>query len=152
MQSISLINTILTRTSVIASNAGMNTQLNKELVADFFRQFSDGNIADAFSKVGDAASWWVPGDLPFSGTKSKDEYLQIVNSIQQGFPAGLRLEAGSMIAEGDQVAVEVESSGEHVNGRTYNNKYHFLITIENGQISYVKEYMDTLHLYQLIQP
>ncbi len=57
-----------------------------------------------------------------------------------------------MIAEGNQVAVEVESYGEHANGKTYNNKYHFLITIESGKITEVKEYMDTLHLYQLIQP
>ena len=130
----------------------MTTQDNKNLVTEFFDQFSKGNIDDAFAKVSDTATWWVPGDLPFSGTKSKAEYLQVVGSIQQGFPNGLQLNATAMIAEGDQVAVEVESSGDHVNGKTYNNKYHFLITIENGQISFVKEYMDTLHLHQLIQP
>ena len=138
------------------NNTNMDTEMtttqNKELVATFFELFSKGEIDDAFSMVSDTAVWWVPGDLPFSGTKSKTEYLQVVGAIQQGFPNGLQLNATSMVAEGDKVAVEVESYGEHANGRTYQNKYHFLITIENGRIIHVKEYMDTLHLYQLIQP
>jgi hypothetical protein len=34
--------------------------------------------------MSDDVKWWVPGDLPFSGTKTKAEYLQIVGSIQRG--------------------------------------------------------------------
>ena len=49
--------------------------------AEFFKKFSDGEMDDAFSNVSDAAVWWVPGDLPFSGTKSKEEYLQVVGAI-----------------------------------------------------------------------
>jgi ketosteroid isomerase-like protein len=125
---------------------------NKELVSRFFEQFSNGDIDGAFAMVSDDVSWWVPGDLPFSGTKTKAEYLGVVAGIQSGVPEGRKLDAVSMIAEGDKVAVEVESLGQHVNGRTYTNKYHFLITVQDGQMVEVKEYMDTLHLYQLIQP
>ncbi len=128
------------------------TTQNKEVVSEFFERFSNGRIDDAFALVGDDASWWEPGDLPFSGTKTKAEYLQIVGNIQRGFPSGLQLKATSMIAEGNKVAVEVESYGEHANGKRYTNKYHFLITIEAGKIIEVKEYMDTLHLFQLLQP
>lgn len=94
----------------------------------------------------------MPSDLPFLGTKTKGEYLNVVSSIQQGFPGGLQLTVTSMVAEGDEVAAEVESYGEHVKGRTYSNKYHFLITIDDGKMTNVKEYTDTLHLFQLIQP
>ena len=128
------------------------TARNKQVVSDFFEQFSRGDIDSAFELVRDDVSWWVPGDLPFSGTKTKAEYMQVVSSIQRGFPGGLRLEPTSMIAEGDRVAVEVESHGEHANGRSYANHYHFLITLEDGRMTEVKEYMDTLHLFQLIQP
>lgn len=128
------------------------TMQNKELVSSFFSHFSSGNIDEAFALVSDDASWWVPGDLPFSGTKTKAEYLQVVGAIQSGFPNGLKLEATSMVAEGNKVAVEVASNGDHANGRKYTNQYHFLITIEDGKFVEVKEYMDTLHLYQLIQP
>ena len=125
---------------------------NKKIVSDFFEQFSAGRIDEAFSMVSDDVRWWVPGDLPFSGTKSKSEYLEVVGAIQNGFPGGLELNATSMLAEGNKVAVEVASYGEHANGKTYKNQYHFLITIEESKIVDVKEYMDTLHLYQLIMP
>ena len=128
------------------------TMTNKQLVSQFFELFSNGDIDTAFALVSDDASWWVPGDLPFSGTKTKAEYLQVVGAIQSGFPGGLKLDATSMIAEGNKVAVEVASYGQHANGRTYENKYHFLITLEDGKMTEIKEYMDTLHLHQLIQP
>ena len=125
---------------------------NKQVVSNFFELFSNGEIDQAFALVSDDVSWWVAGDLPFSGTKTKTEYLQVVGSIQKGFPGGLELRVTSMIAEGEKVAAEVESHGEHANGRTYANKYHFLITVRDGQFVEVKEYLDTLHLFQLIQP
>ena len=54
--------------------------------------------------------------------------MQVVGSIQQGFPDGVEFVAIAMIAEGNQVAVE------------------------GGKMVDVKEYVDTLHLFQLIQP
>jgi len=124
---------------------------NKEIVSTFFSHFSDGEIDQAFALVSDDVDWWVPGNLPFSGTKSKTEYMYVVDRIKAGFPEGLSFTVGCMIAEGDMVAAEVASNGIHVNGKEYANKYHFLITMENGLMTVVKEYMDTLHLYQLMQ-
>jgi hypothetical protein len=124
---------------------------NKALVRRFFELFSQGKTDDAFTLVSDQVSWWVPGTLPFSGTKTKAQYLQVVGAIRSGFPAGVRFTVDSMTAEGDRVAAEVESQGLHANGRTYNNRYHFLIRVKNGLFVEVKEYMDTLHLHQLIQ-
>jgi ketosteroid isomerase-like protein len=53
-----------------------------------------------------------------------------------------------LTAEEDRVAMECES---HVlnptNGRTYNNFYHYLFRVKDGQISLYKEYQDTLHLF-----
>ena len=54
-----------------------------------------------------------------------------------------------MVAEGDKVAVEAESYAKTVTGGVYNNHYHFLITVRDGQIAGVKEYMDTLHAKQV---
>ena len=130
----------------------MSADNNKQLVRDFFDAFSRGDFETAFARVSDSASWWVPGTLPFSGTKTKEQYLQVVGAIARGFPQGLRLSVTGLTAEGDKVAAEVESLGQHVNGKTYNNHYHFLFTIQGGVVQRVKEYMDTLHLYQLITP
>jgi len=128
----------------------LQSEVNKRLVTKFFKDFSDGDIDTAFSLVREDARWWVPGTLPFSGTKTKAEYLKVVGAIKAGFPSGLKLTPGEMTAEGNRVAVEVESFGEHANGKSYRNKYHFLIYLENGLFVNVKEYMDTQHLKDLI--
>ena len=140
-----------TQTASSGSNDMIELQ-NKEIVSDFFERFSEGETDAAFEMVSDDVRWWVPGDLPFSGTKTKAEYLQVVAAIQTGFPGGLQLNPTSMIAEGNKVAVEVASYGDHVSGKTYTNAYHFLITVEDHKLVDVKEYMDTLHLYLLLAP
>lgn len=123
---------------------------NKVIVDQFFNDITSGNIESAFALVSENARWWVPGNLPFSGTKTKSEYLKIVNMITRGFPTGFSLKVTDLIAEGDKVAAEVVSEGRHINGKNYNNHYHFLFRIKEGKFVEVKEYMDTLHLYQLI--
>ncbi len=130
----------------------MSLEENKKIVDLFFKRVTAGKIDDAFELVDENVSWWVPGDLPFSGTKSKAEYLVVVNQITKGFPTGFELKTTAMIAEGDKVAAEVVSAGTHVNGRRYNNRYHFLVQMRAGKMISVKEYMDTLHLYKLISP
>jgi ketosteroid isomerase-like protein len=137
--------------SQLAERPSMQTA-NKQTVQSFFDQFNAGKTAEAFTLVSDDVTWWVPGTLPFSGTKTKAQYLGIVGQIQAGFPTGFKLAVKHMIAEDDEVAAEVESEGTHVNGKAYRNKYHFLFKVKGGSIVSVKEYMDTLHLYQLLAP
>lgn len=122
----------------------------KDIVRGFFTSLNDGDFDTAFRHVSDDVEWWVPGELPFSGTKTKAEYLVVVEAIRGGFPGGLQFTVTNLIAEGDQVAAEVSSLGEHASGRTYANRYHFLFTLRGGVIVAVKEYMDTQHLAQLI--
>lgn len=136
--------------TVISSAAAAQT--NKPLVQSFFDSLSAGDQEAAFALVDDDASWWVPGNLPYSGTKTKAEYRAIARSIQAAFPTGFFLTVLSMIEENDTVAAEVESHGVRFNGRMYNNKYHFLFRIQNGKFVLVKEYMDTQHLADLIAP
>ncbi|MFO0679704.1 MAG: nuclear transport factor 2 family protein [Polyangiaceae bacterium] len=128
----------------------MSLEANKTVARTFFQRITAGDIPGAFALVSDDVSWWVAGSLPFSGEKTKAEYMVVVGRIQSGFPSGFALTPGDMTAEGDRVAVEVTSSGTHVNGKTYANKYHFLMVVKDGAIVRVKEYMDTQHLKDLI--
>ena len=128
------------------------TTSNKALVETFFERITRGEIDEAFKVVSADVEWWVPGTLPFSGTKDKAGYMKVVGAIRSGFPTGFALRVVGMTAEANRVAAEVESEGQHTSGKAYRNKYHFLITIEEGQIIAVKEYMDTLHLHDLLTP
>lgn len=123
---------------------------SKQVVEGFFSALNEGALDKAFSNVADDVRWWVPGALPFSGTKNKAGYLQIAGMIQKGFPGGLTFELHAFTVEGERVAVEAESKGDHANGKHYNNRYHFVFVVRSGQIVEVKEYMDTQHLAALI--
>ena len=59
------------------------------------------------------------------------------------FPKGIHFTIKELTAEGDRVAIEAESRGEHVSGKTYANQYHFLMRLRDGKIIEFKEYMDT---------
>lgn len=127
----------------------------KSVVRTFFEKLTAGATDEAFQVVADDVVWWVPGRLPFSGTKDKAGYMVIVGRIRSGFPqdkGGLRFQVMGLVGEGDKVAAEVESDGVHTSGRRYQNKYHFLFTVQGGRVTAVKEYMDTLHLFDLISP
>eukprot|EP01094_Clydonella_sp_ATCC50884_P006572 TRINITY_DN15794_c0_g1_i1.p2 TRINITY_DN15794_c0_g1~~TRINITY_DN15794_c0_g1_i1.p2 ORF type:complete len:145 (+),score=53.60 TRINITY_DN15794_c0_g1_i1:36-437(+) len=124
---------------------------NKQTVASFFQHVTAGDMDAAFELVHDDVEWWVPGALPFSGTKNKAQYLKVVSAIKTGFPSGFELRVvNDMMADGDWVAAEVESFGTHANGREYRNKYHFKVRMCDGKMREVKEYMDTQHLAALI--
>jgi ketosteroid isomerase-like protein len=54
-----------------------------------------------------------------------------------------------VIAEGDKVAIEAESSGDLKNGRKYRQRYHFKLELRDGKISAVREYLDTHHVWDV---
>jgi ketosteroid isomerase-like protein len=53
------------------------------------------------------------------------------------------------VAEGNKVAVETESTGHLTKGRTYNQRFHFLLEFSGGKICAVREYLDTQHAYNV---
>lgn len=53
------------------------------------------------------------------------------------------MEIVGMIGEGDEVAVEAQTDAELMNGKHYNNAYHFVFVLRDGLISQVREYCCT---------
>ena len=126
----------------------MGAEENKKLVLGFFEDMSSGNVDAFLGAMADNATWWVAGnpkDFPLAGTKTKAEFTQLLGGIGQAMPKGLKITPKGVTAEGNRVAVEAESYGEHANGKIYNNLYHFLVECENGKITAVREYLDTIH-------
>ena len=81
------------------------------------------------------------------GTHDKQQIARVFHGMLGQLKNGLRMTVKGAIAEGDQVALEVVSHGELRNGRVYDQEYHMLITIRDGKISAVREYLDTQHVY-----
>ncbi len=126
----------------------MGAQENKKLVLGFFEDMSAGNVDAFLGTMADNATWWVAGDpknFPIAGTKTKAEFSQLIGGLGEAMPKGLKITPKGVTAEGNRVAVEAESYGEHANGKIYNNLYHFLVECENGKVTAVREYLDTMH-------
>lgn len=128
----------------------MNIEQNKKLASEFFDRFSAGDIAGALDTMTDDATWWIAGkpeQLPAAGVYGKEKIARLFYNMAGQLKDGLKMTVKSSIAEGDKVALEVESYGELQNGRIYNQQYHMLITIRDGKISEVREYLDTQHVF-----
>lgn len=124
----------------------MSTEANKQLVKKYFEAFSAGKVDDFLSMMSDDATWWVAGDFPLSGTKTKAEFGELLKTqLPTLAPQGIQIAPKSFTAEGDRVAVEAESQAHIANGKTYNNRYHFAVEVRDGKICAVREYLDTMH-------
>jgi ketosteroid isomerase-like protein len=128
----------------------MSIEANKELAREFFDCFSANDIVGALAILADDVTWWIagnPSQLPSAGVYNKERIARLFHNMASQLPNGLKMTVKGLIAEADKVAVEVESYGELQNGRVYNQEYHFLLTIREGKISAVREYLDTQHVY-----
>jgi len=115
---------------------------NKELVQEFFNLLSSGSdkYLDFYN---DESVIWTAGENAIGGSRSKSEVVGFAKSVLDSFPEGINFNVVNLVAENDYVAAEVEGSAIHVSGKPYNNKYHFLLKIKDGEIIELKEYMDT---------
>ena len=130
----------------------MSIENNKKLASDFFARFSANDIAGALDTMTDDATWWIagkPSQLSAAGVHSKEQIARVFYRMVRQLKDGLKMTVKGLIAEGDTVAVEVESYGELLNGRVYNQEYHTLIKTRDGKISEVREYLDTQHVFAI---
>jgi len=120
---------------------------NKAIVALFFEVFSSGDVPAFLNAMADGGSWWVSGRLEgMSGRYDKASFGPLVEGAKAIYKSGsLTITPVSMIAEGDCVAVEATGFAELTDGRTYSPQYHFLVTVREGKVFEVREYMDTEH-------
>lgn len=116
---------------------------NKQLARKLVEAMNRSDTQWFLDNYADDVMVWTMGNTLISGQYDKGQVAAFADSIFDVFPKGIKFTIHSMIAEGDTVAMETESLGEHVSGKTYNNFYHMLVKIRDGKITLLKEYLDT---------
>jgi ketosteroid isomerase-like protein len=129
----------------------MNTlEQNRQVVIDFYRRFDAGDMTGVLDLMADDCGYWLAGKAGTSATAgivhTKAQMADVFDRMAQHLEGPLRMVVKSTVAEGDKVAVEAESRGQLRSGRVYNQEYHALMTIRDGKIAAVREYMDTEHV------
>ena len=130
----------------------MTVEDNKATAKAFFERFSANDIPGALATMTEDATWTIPGKKernPTAGVYSKDKIGRLFHRMTSALKDGLRMSVKSCIGEGSFVALEVESSGDLINGRLYRQEYHMLMEFREGRISAVREYLDTQHAYDV---
>jgi len=130
----------------------MTVDRNKAAAQEFFDRFSASDIEGALALMTDDATWLIPGKpqrMPTAGLYTKERIRKLFYTMLKQLESGLQLTVKSMVAEGERVALEAESSGDLKNGRRYRQQYHFLIEFRDGRISAVREYLDTQHAHDV---
>lgn len=130
----------------------MAIEENRRIAEEFFRCIDRNDVAGALALLADDVNYWIIGDkavTPSAGDHDKAAMSKLFHIMFKAFKDGLRMRVLGTTTEADRVALEVESRGELKNGRVYQQKYHILMTIRDGRIAAVREYLDTQHVYEV---
>lgn len=118
------------------------TDNNRQVAIKFLSSVASGH-ADLSGVTLDAV-WWVLGrrDMPLR---------EFVGGLSKSFRLPGRIEVVAVTAEGDRVALEAESFFDTTSGKSYHNRYHFVIEFRDGFIFRVKEYCDTAYVNAIFE-
>jgi uncharacterized protein len=134
----------------------MSMEDNVAVARRFYDCFSAGDLEGVMATMSEDSRFRVPGkpdEFGSAGWYDKAKIRRLFEVMIGRLKSGLKMSVLDVMADGDRVALQVESRGELDNGRVYNNEYFVLMTIADGKICEVREYNDTLHAYKVwIEP
>jgi uncharacterized protein len=122
----------------------------RTVVTRYVEAVRDGDVDVVRASFAPDATWHYPGDLPISRTWTGrdaivDEFLGGVGALLEP-GAAVVIELTNVLAEGDQVVAEWTSRATAKGGAAYLNHCVGIFTVKDGQISDVREYLDTQHV------
>jgi uncharacterized protein len=132
----------------------MTSTTPKQVVQRYLDALLDGDIDTIRDSFAEDATWTIYGDLPIAGPwegrdRIVDDFLSTVGGTL--FEAGTQsFEFPTLIAEGDTVALEWRVRARTVGGADYDNVYCGILTVRDGRISAVREYLDSAYAAQTL--
>jgi uncharacterized protein len=123
----------------------MSAQENVQIVKNFFAAMGGANKQALLALVAEDIEWIIPGeDWPLAGTHrghaGLENLLQKVNeTVETAFPT-----PPEFVAQGDRVLVVGVATGKiKATNRTFKDDWVFDITVRNGKVTKIREYIDT---------
>lgn len=116
---------------------------NKVTAKRFLDALGAGDSATLKTLVTDDIQVITPGNAKICGIRDYGVIMAIADAFPKITKAGLTFKILNLTAEDDRVACEAEGYSTMVNGKDYNNHYHFLMHFRDGKIFRMKEYLDT---------
>lgn len=122
----------------------MSIEANKQLVRDTWGAVTKGDIEGFMSRLADDVTWTFFGSHCFAGTfRGKDELVaKLFAPLGEVLADGIKVHPDTLTAEGDRVVMEARGEARTKDGRPYNNNYCIVITVRDGKVAQVREYLD----------
>ena len=130
--------------------SGVGIEENKAVVRSWFDAVNRGDEAAILDLTTEDFMFSTKARQPewLLYTWGRDQFAKVPATMSSVLTAPIQLQIVAMTAEGDRVAVEAETDSEMLNGRRYNNAYHFVFKLRDGQFTEVLEYSCS-HLAQM---
>ena len=123
----------------------MNAQANVRVVKDFFAAMGSGDKQGLLALSAEDIEWIVPGeDWPLAGTHLghaglRDFLQKASETVETSFP-----EPPEYVAQGDRVLVVGFATGRiKATNRTFEDHWAFAVTVRDGKVAKIREYVDT---------
>src|SRR5450631_3910920 len=123
----------------------MSTQENVQTVKDFFAAMGGGDKQRLLALAAEDIEWIIPGeDWPLAGTYRGHAGLAVVlqkasKEVETTYP-----EPPEFVAQGDRVLVVGVATGKiKATNKTFEDHWVFAITVRNGKLTNLREYIDT---------
>jgi len=128
----------------------MTPEQNKQIIEQMFvAQLT--NDMDTYSRILADDLQWKIMQAGLERPRSKTEMIDMLQGVHRSLSGKWTKEAVHMVAEGDYVACEAVAMMELANGNVYNQTYHYVYRLREGQVFEVREYVDTLAAYRAFE-
>ena len=130
----------------------MSTQENVQIVKDFFAAMGRGDKQGLLAISAEDIEWFIPGEWALAGTHSGHAELAAVlkkasNEVEMKYP-----KPPEFVAQGDRVMVVGVATGKvYATNKPYKDEWVFDITLRDGKVAHIKEYIDTQALARASQ-
>ena len=131
----------------------MTIEENVQIVKDFFAAMGGYNRQDLLALVAEDIEWIIPGeDWPLAGTHRGQAELAAVlqkasEEVEMTYP-----EPPEFVAQRDRVLVVGVATGKiKATNKPFKDDWVFDITVRNGKLTKIREYIDTQALARASQ-
>jgi ketosteroid isomerase-like protein len=123
----------------------MSIQENVQIVKDAFAAIGRGDMRGLQALSAEDIEWIVPGeDWPLAGTRRGHAGLADLLETESETVESSFFEAREFVAQGDRVLVVGFTRGKIIaTNKTFEDNWIFAITVRNGKLTNVREYIDT---------
>ena len=130
----------------------MSTDKNVQTVKDFFAAIGRGDKEGLLALIAEDIEWIIPGeDWPLAGTHRGHAGLaNLLGTASKSIETST--EPREFVAQGDRVLVVGFARGKiKATNKTFEDDWIFAITVRDGRLTNIREYVDTQALARAAQ-